>query len=193
MMDFLGDDGFEKLFPTEIEAIKWLVDCGVFHRSVKCPSCSNDMVLILNDRKKVFRCAKASCGHRELSYRFGSVFCGSRLKIRKILRVARCWLLGVAHGSAVISTGLNAETVRTWYSAFRELVSTELRGREDRIGGPGIIVEVDETLLGRRKYNVGHHVEGAWTMVGIERTTQRRAFCRVVERRDAQTIRSVIQ
>lgn len=30
----------------------------------------------------------------------------------------------------------------------------------DKIGGNNIIVEVDETKIGRNKYNRGHHIEG---------------------------------
>ena len=114
------------------------------------------------------------------------------LKSRQIMSIARCWLKGETHRMAVLSTRLNAKTVSTWYAAFRELVSCSKESWMEPIGGPGEIVEVDETLLGHRKNNRGHFVEGAWTVVGIERGGQRRAFAVVVERRDAETIHSVI-
>ena len=115
-------------------------------------------------------------------------FLGSKLKTRQILELARAWLKGETHGMAQISTSLNKRTVCTWYAVFRELVSCDKANWSEAIGGPGVIVEVDETLLGRRKNNKGHFVEGVWIMVGIEKTSQRRAFCSVVERRDAGTI-----
>lgn len=61
------------------------------------------------------------------------------------------------------------------------------------IGGPGIIVEVDETKLGRRKYNRGHRVDGVWVIVGVERTADRRVFMVPVEDRSAETIRVIIR
>ncbi|KCZ78735.1 hypothetical protein H311_00226 [Anncaliia algerae PRA109] len=42
------------------------------------------------------------------------------------------------------------------------------------IGGPGIIVEIDESKFGRRKYHRGHKVEGVWVLGMVERTTSRK-------------------
>ena len=56
-----------------------------------------------------------------------------------------------------------------------------------RIGGHGVIVEVDETKLGKLKYNCGQVVEGAWVVNGIERTPQRRVFSVHVDCRDSET------
>jgi transposase-like protein len=190
-MDFLNDDAFTANFGDEIACIRRLIQWGALHDSVEC-SCGGMMSLLLSEQKKVFRCSKLVCGHREVSYRVGSFFLGSMLETRKIMSLARCWLKGETHGMARLSTGLHSGTVSNWYSAFRELVSCDKASWSERIGGPGVIVEVDETLLGRRKNNRGHHVEGAWVMVGIERSSLRRAFCTVVERRDADMIQSVV-
>lgn len=64
---------------------------------------------------------------------------------------------------------------------------------EEKIGGPGVIVEIDESKFGKRKYNRGHLVEGQWVLGGVERTEERRLFLVSVERRDADTLLSVIQ
>lgn len=44
------------------------------------------------------------------------------------------------------------------------------------IGGPGVIVEVDESKFGKRKYNKGHKVPGVWVFGGVERTLERKCF-----------------
>lgn len=61
------------------------------------------------------------------------------------------------------------------------------------IGGDGIIVELDETKLARRKYNRGHHVEGTWVIEGVERSAERKLFAVEVEDRSESTIRNVIE
>jgi transcription elongation factor Elf1 len=166
-MNFLCDDAFATYFGTEDDCIKNLVSWGALHTTVQCPSCGISMNLVLTEAKKVFRCPKFACGHRELSCRVGSVFHNSALKTRKIMGLARCWLKGETHGMAVLASGLKKRTVSSWYAAFRELVLCNKTNWSKPIGGPGVVVEVDETLLGRRKNNRGHHVEGAWIIVGI--------------------------
>ena len=42
------------------------------------------------------------------------------------------------------------------------------------IGGEGIMVEIDESKLGRRKYNRGHRVDGILVVGGIEKTPEKR-------------------
>ena len=59
--------------------------------------------------------------------------------------------------------------------------------------GEGVVVEIDETVLTRRKYNRGAlRAEQQWVFGGVERGTGR-CFLWPVERRDAQTLLRLIQ
>ena len=60
------------------------------------------------------------------------------------------------------------------------------------IGGAGIVVQVDETKIGKRKYHRGHRVDGAWDVVGVEKTPTRLVFAEVVADRSAATIEGVL-
>jgi transposase-like protein len=62
-----------------------------------------------------------------------------------------------------------------------------------KIGGPGIIVEIDECKLSKRKCERGHRVEGAWVLGGVERTPERRIFAIQVENRSAETLQRIIE
>jgi hypothetical protein len=44
----------------------------------------------------------------------------------------------------------------------------------DNIKGNNIIVEVDETKVGRNKYNRDYYVKGAWCLGMVERMPERR-------------------
>ena len=88
---------------------------------------------------------------------------------------------------------MSKPTITVWYRYFRELVAGALKRSENKIGGPGVIVEVDETNLGDRKYNRGHRVEGVWVVCGIERTPERRIFSVQVARRDGATLEEVMR
>ena len=44
---------------------------------------------------------------------------------------------------------------------------------QSAIGGPGIIVEINETAISRRKYNRGRMVKTVWVFGGIERVSKK--------------------
>jgi transposase-like protein len=152
------------------------------------------MKIIEKEKQLVFRCGKAGCNRQNVTIRAGSIFYGSRLSCRKLMKLARSWLQGESRNATVRSTKVNKETVTTWFMAFRELVASSLRETSEKIGGEGTVVQVDETKLGKRKFHCGHRVEGVWVVCGIEMgTAERRAFCVQVETRDNETLHDVIR
>ena len=38
------------------------------------------------------------------------------------------------------------------------------REGNEQIGGPGVVIEIDETKIGHRKYQKGRLVDGAWIL-----------------------------
>jgi hypothetical protein len=62
----------------------------------------------------------------------------------------------------------------------------------EAIGGPGKIVEIDESKFGKRKYYKGHQVEGQWVFGGLERGSGK-CFLVPVETRDAETLMALIK
>lgn len=178
------------LFATEEECRSYLGSKNAFYQTLPCSQCGNDMRRILE--KGVFRCGSRSCGHREQSLRKHTFFYGSHLKCIDILRMGHLWLSGASHSTVTILTGHTPETVTAFFRHFRNLVVSALDVEDQVIGGPGIDVEVDETKLGKRKYNRGHRVDGVWVAVGIERTPERRIFLVPLEDRSAETLDRVI-
>lgn len=79
-----------------------------------------------------------------------------------------------------------------WASFSREVVFDHVITRGTPIGGEGVIVEIDESKFGRRKYNRGHRVEGQWVFGGVERDTGR-VFMVPVEKRDKDTLLRIIK
>lgn len=60
------------------------------------------------------------------------------------------------------------------------------------LGGPGVIVEIDESKFGKRKYSHGHPVEGVWVVGGVERTPERKCFMMTIPNRNAETMKNII-
>jgi hypothetical protein len=89
-------------------------------------------------------------------------------------------------------TGLRSETISDYLRFYRELVASTLEDEQNTIGGPNIVIEIDETKLGKRKYNRGHCVDGVWVMSGVEKTPERKVFIEIIEDRSANTLLDVI-
>ena len=62
----------------------------------------------------------------------------------------------------------------------------------EKIGGPGKIVEIDESKFGKRKYNKGKRVEGEWVFGGVERESSA-SFMVIVPDRSADTLLRIIK
>lgn len=59
-------------------------------------------------------------------------------------------------------------------------------------GGPGHVIQIDESVITRRKYNVGRIVQQKW-ILGIYDVTRKRGFVVFVADRSAQTLEFYIQ
>ena len=84
------------------------------------------------------------------------------------------------------------ETVVDWYNLCREVYSEVLEKENAKIGGPGKIVEIDESKFGKRKYHKGRRKDRVWVFDGIERGTKNCFMCSV-EDRSADTLIPVIK
>ena len=168
---------------------QYLLDKGVFYSSLECKKCGN--IIKQKPARRTFRCTARSC-QADCSIRKHTFFFGSRLKSCEILYIAHLWVHKVTIDSTIGLTGHSSATITNFYNHFRILVASTLDYEDQIIRSPGVIVEVDETKLGKRKHHRGHRVEGVWVVAGVERTKERRMFLVPVETRDSNTLKSII-
>ena len=60
------------------------------------------------------------------------------------------------------------------------------------IGGPGIIVEIDESKFGKRKYYRAHHVDGVWFLGFVERTPEKKIMFVPLQNKKNKTLTTII-
>lgn len=179
----------QQCFFDEDKCIEYLYGAGCFYNTIPCPSCSRDM--IANPGRQKFRCPRGDC-RKEISIRTGTFFQGSKLKCSKILLMAYLWINKVSMSSIETMTGHSPNTVCQFLAHFRALIASHLHEDASKIGGEGIIVELDESKFGKRKSHRGHQVDGVWIFGGVERTVERRIFLVPVENRNSTTLLDAI-
>ena len=86
----------------------------------------------------------------------------------------------------------SSRTVADFTRFYRQATADSLDFIDFVVGGPGIVVEVDECKLGKRKYNRGHYVGGVWVLGRVERTESRKAFLVTVPDRGGRTLMNVL-
>jgi hypothetical protein len=180
-------DDIHAWFSNEHVAREFLKRNGAVDTLDSCVVCHGPISL----HGAIYRCTTPSCRWSR-SLWAGSFFSQSRLKCDQIMKLAYYWLGKCSHEQLVAFTGISPKTVTIFGSYFRQLVSSSLDTDDTIVGGEGVIVEIDESKFGKRKYNVGHRVGGAWVIGGVERTSEKLVFAEVVQNRNAETIIDVL-
>ena len=104
----------------------------------------------------------------EMSIRQGSWFEKSNMTIEEILKFTYWWCRDVKQEDICHELNIATNTAVDWDSFCHETCEVTLLEREEKIGSPGKIVQIDESKFGKRKYHRGHRVEGQWVFGGIK-------------------------
>ncbi|KAK3921779.1 putative transposase-like protein [Frankliniella fusca] len=180
---------------SDLEYIKWLQDIGLLGKGYVCPKCGDDMKLLakaaLSDGY-AWRCCKKACKCVR-SIRKGTWFSESKLSLRNIVMLTYMWCEQFTQKQVKKELGVADHTVVDWYNFCRELCFEVATTMSEQIGGPGEVVEVDESCFSKRKYNRGRkRVSQQWVFGGIQRGSNK-CFLVCVEKRDAKTLVPIIE
>ncbi|CAF5004721.1 unnamed protein product [Rotaria sp. Silwood1] len=69
-----------------------------------------------------------------------------------------------------------------WKNFCRDICAIHFVNNLQKVGGPGHIVEIDESAFGKRKYNRGRLVKTQWEFDGVDIIT-RQCFLVEIEKR----------
>ena len=149
--------------------------------TVKCTTSKDDVL---------YRCPTHK--GQKVSIREGRFLAGHHISLKDFILLAFFW----AHESRVTSTsemlGLHENTVVQWFSYFRDACSNYLVRHPIQIGGVDSVVEIDESVMARRKYHRGHQVPERWVFGGIDPATNV-GFLVMVADRSAATLLPLIE
>jgi len=99
-----------------------------------------------------------------------------KLDYRKMLKMLTGWIIGMSVTTTISQAKVSSESAVQWYSFVRQAISVVAMHDFEMIGGKGDVVEIDESHIFKRKYNVGRVLrsEQHWAFGGISRLTRKR-------------------
>ncbi|KAI6656224.1 hypothetical protein LOD99_1557 [Oopsacas minuta] len=113
------------------------------------------------------RACKTTC-----SLRYESFFKSSNLSLPSLLQFLYFWSVDIqSHAFLRRHLQRSPNTVVDWKSFMRDVCIEDLIINQEPIGGPGTVVEIDESKFGRRKYNHGRLLTGQWVFGLYEQGT----------------------
>jgi len=138
------------------------------------------------------------CDGREAVFK-RSIFEQLKLPLGRALMAIHCFAWGQTYEQTKLACQLTAEqeklsdhTVGDWFRKLRDrLIDYAAEDAGCKIGGQGMIVQVDEALIGRRKYNRGRVIEGTWVVGLIDSLGQLRLT--VTSDRSAASLETILR
>ena len=147
---------------------------GILLSTMSCTSCSAAMTLTPCSASKspdllIWRCSPCK---KYRNIRTDSILSGQKLTLQNFLILIFYLSIKSLTGIAVSQlTDLSENTVSEWKILLHTCVANWLIANPKPVGGPGVIVELDEAKFGKRKYNKGAYREGQWVLGGVDRDT----------------------
>lgn len=181
------------IFTDEDKAILYIEKKGLLFNGGQCEKCDGLYEFYLQNSTYtgvILECTKC---HDRKSMFHNSFFTRSQIPVKKVLRIIYCWSQKFSRNQTAHECDVSKKTVTNYFQALRQTcLDWANTDGQKMIGGPGLTVEIDESLMTTRKNNAGRVPVQNWIFGGICRETRER-FVVSVPDRTSQTLIPLIQ
>jgi transposase-like protein len=185
------------LIATPKDTMNWCAERKLLRNSMDCHSCHN-LCGLVKDKNSIdgYRWVCRNCGNLNRSIRTDSFFSRSHLSLRQILFIMYWWAAEHSQRSLLMELSISKVTVIDWNNFCRDICISWNSKNPIEIGGQSedgspIIIEMDETVIFKPKYNRGRVPTTRWLFGAIERSTGK-CFMECVRNRKAETLLPII-
>lgn len=140
---------------TTEQLTKFLAYHDLLHNNRICPKFHRMFINKRSNRTDRIEWSCSLCKSRK-SIRCGSFFERSSLPLDKLLTLLYMWIEDYRNKNAIKETGIGKNAVVNWFNFCR----IECRQQRYQIGGPGRIIEIDETCWIKQKHHRGKPKKG---------------------------------
>ena len=174
---------------------------GLLNRDQRCPNCQEMCFWTKYLKSKdgwAWKCQTKLCQNYKnyISIRKGSFFANSNIPLPKWLHLMYLWATKASNKQTQLQTGLSNHTIIDAFACLREICGRYLQENPIQLGGPGIIVQVDESQFSHKpKHHRGRAAENPFWVFGIVDTSFKPSvgFMEIVENRGAEILLPIIQ
>lgn len=173
-------------FSHEMTSFYYALNNGLLYVNGACEStenCKGKYYMVKDKYAETGYRLQCSHCHCTKSIFFKSIFTRSKLPMTTVFHILYCWANKYRRGLAAHECCVSKQTITNFYQSFRLACMHRLHVHPQQpIGGPGTVVEIDESVMTKRMYNRGRKMSEIWLFGGICRQTGERFIFQVPER-----------
>ncbi|CAF1138358.1 unnamed protein product, partial [Brachionus calyciflorus] len=180
-----------------LELINFLMSIGLLYRTCICTKCKIECKLRKRQtpEKYSWRCTKCSTFY---SVKSGSFFEQFKLSIINVLEIVDYWAKDRKQADMHESLKISRPSIFKICHLLRQLCFLDLDKENFKVGGKNSIVEIDESVFNKVKYNKGKDMihmtknKQIWVF-GIRERISKKVFFQAVNNRKENTLIPIIQ